>query len=167
MKLRIEVDGQPYLLDLVQNESESRFVLRGAEEISGVASVSEVMPGVFSILLNGRSRTVTVARRGDQLEVVSGGLRRFIRVADARDRIRGERVSSLAGPAEIRALMPGKVVQVLVQPGAKVEAGQGVIVVEAIKMQNEMKAPKAGTVARIETEEGATVAAGQRLLIIE
>ena len=71
------------------------------------------------------------------------------------------------GAAEIVSPMPGKIVRVLVQPGDKVEAGAGIIVVEAMKMQNEMKAPKAGIVVSINAEEGATVNAGDVLAVIE
>jgi biotin carboxyl carrier protein len=71
------------------------------------------------------------------------------------------------GAAEIVSPMPGKIVRVLVKPGDKVEAGAGVVVVEAMKMQNEMKAPKAGTVVSIEVTEGATVNAGDVLAVIE
>jgi biotin carboxyl carrier protein len=71
------------------------------------------------------------------------------------------------GAAEIVSPMPGKIVRVLVEAGAQVEAGAGVIVVEAMKMQNEMKAPKAGVVVSVQTEEGATVNAGDVLAVIE
>ncbi|HEV2827178.1 MAG TPA: biotin/lipoyl-containing protein, partial [Pyrinomonadaceae bacterium] len=72
-----------------------------------------------------------------------------------------------AGAAEIVSPMPGKIVRVLVEAGAKVAAGSGVIVVEAMKMQNEMKAPKAGVVISINANEGATVNAGDVLAVIE
>lgn len=71
------------------------------------------------------------------------------------------------GSAEIVSPMPGKIVRVLVEAGAKVEAGTGIIVVEAMKMQNEMKAPKAGVVVSINAEAGATVNAGDVLAVIE
>jgi biotin carboxyl carrier protein len=63
--------------------------------------------------------------------------------------------------------MPGKVVRVLVEAGQAVEAGQGVVVVEAMKMQNELKSPKAGAVAEVRVEPGATVNAGDVLVVIE
>jgi biotin carboxyl carrier protein len=72
-----------------------------------------------------------------------------------------------AGAAEIVSSMPGKIVRVLVQPGDRVEAGAGIIVVEAMKMQNEMKAPKEGMVVSINAEEGTTVNAGDVLAVIE
>ncbi len=71
------------------------------------------------------------------------------------------------GAAEIVSPMPGKIVRVLVEAGSHVEAGAGVIVVEAMKMQNEMKAPKAGMVVSIKVDEGATVNAGDILAVIE
>jgi len=71
------------------------------------------------------------------------------------------------GPVEVRAQMPGKVIKVLVAPGDTVEAGQGLVVVEAMKMQNEMKAPKGGKVARLHAREGATVIAGEPLVVVE
>jgi biotin carboxyl carrier protein len=63
--------------------------------------------------------------------------------------------------------MPGKVIKLLAEKGTAVQAGQGLIVVEAMKMQNEMHSPKDGVVARIHVAEGATVAAGQTLIVVE
>ena len=71
------------------------------------------------------------------------------------------------GRLDIAAPMPGKVVRLLVSPGDSVEAGQGLVVVEAMKMQNEMKSPRSGRVAEIKTKVDATVKAGEVLLVIE
>jgi biotin carboxyl carrier protein len=71
------------------------------------------------------------------------------------------------GSAEIVSPMPGKVVRVLVAAGAQVEAGDGIVVVEAMKMQNELKSPKAGLIVSINCEAGATVNAGDVLAVIE
>jgi|ERR1043166_3955275 biotin carboxyl carrier protein len=70
------------------------------------------------------------------------------------------------GAARIAAPMPGKVVRVLAESGSQVEAGQGIVVVEAMKMQNEMKSPRAGTVT-LNVEVGATVNGGDVLAVIE
>jgi biotin carboxyl carrier protein len=69
--------------------------------------------------------------------------------------------------AEILAPMPGKVVRVQTEAGASVEKGTGVVVVEAMKMQNEMKSPRAGVVVSINVKPGDTVNAGQVLAVIE
>jgi biotin carboxyl carrier protein len=63
--------------------------------------------------------------------------------------------------------MPGKVIQVLVAVGDTVEAGQGLVVVEAMKMQNEMKSPKAGRIVEVKTKRDAAVAAGDVLVVVE
>ena len=93
----------------------------------------------------------------------------FLRVGvfDPRES-RGRRsAAGASGPQAIASPMPGRVIRVLVEPGQEVAAGEGVIVVEAMKMQNEMKAPRAGRVAAVKTAAGATVSAGDVMLVIE
>jgi biotin carboxyl carrier protein len=176
LKLRIEVDGEDYSLDLQRNGAASEYRLevrhagvggQGIRNSSGTASVVEVMPGLFSVLLSGRSFTVYVVPNGATLEVSTGGERHVISIADARDRSSKNKKVTAAGPLELRAQMPGKVIKLLVQVGTAVEAGQGLIVVEAMKMQNEMKSPKKGIVSRIHVVEGATVVAGEALIVVE
>ena len=82
--------------------------------------------------------------------------------------LRGRRATAdSSGTHAVTAPMPGRVIRVLVGPGQEVAAGEGLIVVEAMKMQNEMKAPRAGRVAAVKTIAGATVSAGDVLLVIE
>jgi biotin carboxyl carrier protein len=71
------------------------------------------------------------------------------------------------GPRAVRAPMPGRVVRVLVAPGDDVEEQQGVVVIEAMKMQNELKAPKAGRISRVAVRIGDAVAAGALLALVE
>ena len=108
------------------------------------------------------------AAPGESLEIVLRGHSYEVVIIDPK-RLRSGQSSAAhhAGAAEIVSPMPGKIVRVLVEAGANVEAGAGVIVVEAMKMQNEMKAPKAGVVVSINAEEGATVSAGDVLAVIE
>ncbi len=73
---------------------------------------------------------------------------------------------SLEGPQRIDAPMPGKVVRVLVKQGDEVQEGQGIIVVEAMKMENELKSPKAGRVLELQAQEGAAVEAGAKLAVV-
>lgn len=167
MKLRITLDGQPALLDLGKSETGTTYNLEGALSAQGEASIIEVSTGVFSLLLGRQSFTVYTSRNQDSLEVWAAGTRHRIAVADLRDRPAGEQPESASGPRELRAQMPGKIVAILVQPGESVRAGQGLIVVEAMKMQNEMKSPKDGTVSTIHVSQGATVSAGAKLLVVE
>jgi biotin carboxyl carrier protein len=105
---------------------------------------------------------------GERFEVVLRGRSYTIGLIDPK-RLRSGQSSAAhhTGAAEIVSPMPGKIVRVLVEAGANVETGAGIIVVEAMKMQNEMKAPKAGVVLSINAAEGATVNAGDVLAVIE
>ena len=105
---------------------------------------------------------------GESFAIVLRGRNFDLSVIDPK-RLRSGQSSAAhhSGAAEIVSPMPGKIVRILVAAGANVEAGAGVIVVEAMKMQNEMKAPKAGVVVSINAAEGATVSAGDVLAVIE
>ena len=127
------------------------------------ADVRQPEPGVYSVLLDGR---VYEARVEPGAVVVNG--RRFeIEVRDPRTWTGARRAAGHARAEQVTAPMPGKVVRVLVGVGDSVEAGQGLLVVEAMKMQNEMKSSKAGRVASLAAREGAAVAAGEVLATIE
>jgi acetyl/propionyl-CoA carboxylase alpha subunit len=168
LKLQIDLDGETYSLELEIENGRIRYSVEGFE---GDASVAETMPGVFSVLVGDRSFLVTLGSgeaAGSDFEVwPNGGQRHAISLADVRDRSSRRAPSSGNGPVEVRAQMPGKVIKVLAAPGASVEMGEGLVVVEAMKMQNEMKAPKSGRVVRIHVKEGATVAAGEPLVVVE
>ena len=81
--------------------------------------------------------------------------------------LRRARQHGLEGVAEIRAPMPGKIVKLLVGEGAEVRANQGLLVVEAMKMQNEVKSPKGGTVRKLAVKEGDAVGSGDLLATVE
>lgn len=105
---------------------------------------------------------------GELLEAIVGPDQFALTLTDPK-RLRGfgDAAAHADAAARIVAPMPGKVVRVLVEAGAHVEAGAGIIVVEAMKMQNEMKSPKSGTVAAVNVEVGATVNGGDVLAVIE
>jgi acetyl/propionyl-CoA carboxylase alpha subunit len=169
LNLRIDVDGEIYFLGLDAEGDQTRYSIDSSQ---GNASIVETMPGVFSVLVGDRSFLVSVgpggAASGADFEVwASGEQHHEISLADPRDRSSRRAKAAGKGPVEVRAQMPGKVIKVLVAPGASVEIGQGLLVIEAMKMQNEMKAPKSGRVARIHAKEGATVTAGEPLAVVE
>lgn len=167
MKLRFDVDGRNYSLNWKNGNGQAEYTLTGDDIVAGTASILEVMPGVFSILLGTQSFTVHLAPNGNGTETFTAGQHHHISMFDPRDRADRRNQAGHAGPVELRSLMPGKIIKILVELGAAVEAGQGLIVVEAMKMQNELKAPKAGTVSKISIVEGATVAAGESLVVVE
>ncbi len=139
----------------------------GFEHLQPSASVVEVEPGVYSVLIDGRSYEVRVERNSEGLAVTVAGRRFLAEVLDPRRLAGKPRSFGGEGRQHVTAPMPGKVVRLLVAEGDSVEAGQGLLVVEAMKMQNEMKAPKAGRVAALPVGEGATVGAGELLAAIE
>jgi len=128
----------------------------------------EINPMVRSLISENASYDVrTDVQNGEEIIVVNGN-RYVVDVRDPRS-LRGRRDAAvtLDGPKKINAPMPGKVVRVLQAEGSLVELGQGIIVIEAMKMQNELKSPKAGTVKKIYFKEGDTVNAGETLAIVE
>ena len=128
------------------------------------ADVVETEPGVWSVLKDGASYEVRVSGE----EIVPANRHRFVfKIHDPRQWERSSHAADAQGQAVIKAVMPGKIVRVLVAEGDEVSAGQGLIVIEAMKMQNELKAPRDGRVAAIEVKEHDSVNAGARLLTIE
>ena len=128
----------------------------------------EVEPGVFSVLRNG---VVTEARvdevRADGCTVTIGGIRYLFEKVDPRKYSPRNSGALGQGRDSIKAPMPGKVVRVLVKVGDHVEAGQGIAVVEAMKMQNEMKTQHAGRVAAIHVQENDAVNAGTVIAVVD
>jgi len=122
----------------------------------------------FSILVGERSFDFDVVRQNDELIVVSRGIATRVTLQDAVRRLRGSsRREHAGGKAELKAMMPGRVINVLVQEGDEVAAHQGLVVVEAMKMENELKSPKAGKVTVIKIAPGQTVEKGDLLVVIE
>ncbi len=152
-------------IEILSPAPDCRFRL--GENPERTAQVETPEPGVYSVLMDGRSYEARVEEHAGRLVVVIEGYRFEI---DVRDPRRFRRAPGTAGAGvmqTVSAPMPGKVVRVLAAVGDTVEAGQGLLVVEAMKMQNEMKSPRAGKVASISAKEGATVAAGDVLATIE
>ena len=128
----------------------------------------EIAPNTLSILLEGQSFEINVAPSPDGKLKLQNGTQEFIaEVIDPRA-WSGRRHGSVEaeGRQQIVAPMPGKVVRLLVKAGEHVEAGQGLLVVEAMKMQNEIRSPKSGTVERILAREGQPVNAGEVLCVV-
>jgi biotin carboxyl carrier protein len=131
--------------------------------------VRQVGPSSYSILLERRSFDFDVARDGDEVVVASRRGATRVGLADAaRKRHHGGAARGHAGGrAELKAMMPGRVVNVLVAVGDEVALHQGIVVVEAMKMENELKSPKAGKIAEIKVKPGQTVEKGELLVVVE
>ncbi len=133
------------------------------------ADAVEIAPNTISLLLEGHSYEVRIVPFPDGQLKLQTGLQEFTaEVADPRAwRGRKHGALELEGRQQIVAPMPGKVVRVLVKAGDKVEAGQGLLVVEAMKMQNEIRSPKSGVIERLQVKEGQPVNAGEVLAWVE
>ncbi len=125
-------------------------------------------PGVLSLLLGARAYRCILQTGPEGPAVVVEGRQYPYRIDDPRSlRSRRARAQVADGVLPVKASMPGRVVRVLVEAGAEVEAQQGLLVIEAMKMQNELKAPKAGRVIEIRVAPGEAVTSGQVLAMVE
>jgi len=164
MKLELELSGALRPVEVSRDEKGLHFAVDGR---AIDADAVEAAPGVYSILIGGSAFEARVVNTPAGLSVTVGPSEFTVVVRDPRKWSR-----SLAGALEaeghqrVLAPMPGKVVRILVESGATVEAGQGIAVVEAMKMQNEVRSPKSGTVERLLVRENQTVSAGEALAII-
>lgn len=141
-----------------------RYEREGAEPVAGEFEVRALDAGTYWVRIGERSFRVMPGSDG---RVSVNGVSLEMEVFDPRDLRAAGRGASKDGRQEIVSPMPGKVVRVLVAAGDVVEEGQGVVVVEAMKMQNEMKAPKSGKVTDVRARAEATVAANEVLVVIE
>jgi len=167
MKWNMEIDGTKRELERASSAGRELWRIDGG---ATEADAVKVARNVYSILIDGESyeaRVEAIAGKESGLRVVVAGREYAVRVFDPRQwrRYRGSAVEA-EGRQAVVAPMPGKVVRVLVKAGDTVNAGEGVAVVEAMKMQNEVRAPKSGTVDQVSVREGQTVGAGEVLAIV-
>ena len=165
MNVNLRIDGREVQLE-VKEEGAARSFRLGPQEMRH-AQLLQVAPGVFSVLLDGRSYEALVESDTDGAWVSVRGRRLRVEVEDPRRGSRKTGGRRTEGPLQLTATMPGKIVRLLVAAGDQVAAGQGLVVVEAMKMQNEMKAARPGRVVAIPVREGETVSAGAILAVIE
>lgn len=161
----VAIDGKSYRLELERVEAHWQCRLDGREiHVDAVLARRDVL----SILIDGRAYEIKREHTATDVHLWVGSARYSAELRDPRS-LRSRRAGMAAeeGPQRLLASMPGKVVRVLLQEKAAVEAGQGILVVEAMKMQNEIKSPKKGTVQKIVATEGTAVNAGDLLAIVE
>ena len=125
------------------------------------------MPGLYWFNWNEKSIEVSVLMKGQSYSVSIGGHRIPVEILDPRKKLQRAHHRSDAGVSEIRAPMPGKIVRVMAREGESVEARQGLVVMEAMKMQNEIKSPKKGILKKLGVAEGVAVSSGDLLAAVE
>ena len=161
----VQINGKNHRLELERTDKGWRCRVDGRE-----TNVDAISPrhDVLSLLIAGKTYEVKRESSATDIYLWVNGVRYSAEVRDPRSlRSRRDAASNEAGPKKLLAPMPGKVVRVLIHAEQAVEAGQSILVVEAMKMQNEIKSPKKGTVQKIVATEGTNVNAGDVLAIVE
>jgi len=164
MRYEAEIDGRQLSIELEQRDGRIQARVGSREYELQVVSPEA---GVYNFLTDNRVYEANVWAPGpNSLRVLVGGHVFLVSIIDRKHR-RPAAEYLMEGRQNLVAPMPGKVVRVLVAAGDEVELGQGVVVVEAMKMQNEIKSPKTGRIVEIRVVEGATVNANQVLAVVE
>jgi biotin carboxyl carrier protein len=161
----VTIDGRGYRLELARADEGWRCRLDGREiQMDAVLARRDVL----SVLIGGKAYEIKREHTATDMHLWVGSVRYLAELRDPRSlRSRKGAAVDERGPRKLLAPMPGKVVRVLIGEEQAVEAGQSILVVEAMKMQNEIKSPKKGTVQKIVAAEGANVNAGDVLAIVE
>jgi biotin carboxyl carrier protein len=161
----VTIDGKSFRLELERTDARWQCRLDGREvHLDAVLARRDVL----SVLIEGKAYEIKRERTATDMHLWVGGARYSAELRDPRSlRSRKTAAEDEQGPRKLMAAMPGKVVRVLVPEQSNVEAGQGILVVEAMKMQNEIKSPKKGTVQKIVAREGDNVNPGDVLAIVE
>ena len=168
MKLQAEIDGKPHQIQLERRDG---LVLASIGDRSYSLEVRQASSGSMLLIHDSEIFECLVesdAGRQNEFQVYVRNRAYHVGIIDPKRLRSGEAAGGENhGSAKVLAVMPGKVVRVLVEIGSAVEAGAGIAVVEAMKMQNEIRAPKSGTVVTLNATPGATVNAGDVLAVIE
>jgi len=162
VRYSVSIGSNSYDVELSESEGVWRCRLNGRDVPIDFVQINS---DTASILIDGKSYEVRRELGGS----ISVGRDRFeISVEDPRSWQGRKRLdASQSGPQRLTASMPGKVVRLLAREGENVQAGQGIVVLEAMKMQNEIKSPKTGILQKVLALEGANVNPGEVLAIIE
>lgn len=170
MKIEITIDGRPATLEMDDPAASGGACEFVFDSERAKADVRRIEPGVYSVLIGGGNYEVEIEPAGagaDSYFAAVNGRRYAIEVRDPRRLSRSRSGVSAHGRQSVASPMPGKVIRVLVREGDTVEAGQGLVVVEAMKMQNEIRSPKSGRVVSVAVVEGAAVSGGDTLVEVE
>jgi biotin carboxyl carrier protein len=166
MKYEVVVNGARRSVEFTPPMDEASRVAFNVDGRLVEADAIRISHGAYSILLGGRSFEVTAEETSIGLLFHANGREFHVEVFDPRSWRRGRGAGiEVEGRQQLIAPMPGKIVRVLAAVGQQVNAGQGLLVIEAMKMQNEIRSPKSGTVEKL-AREGQTVNAGEILAIV-
>jgi biotin carboxyl carrier protein len=158
------VDGRALRVEVKGKDGRYTVVLEGREVEVDLLDAGR---DFVSLIIDGRSHEAGLERRSSGFTVV---LADDVVTVDLQEAARGEAPSlrrAAGGPVRLQAPMPGRIVRVLVSPGEAAAAGAGLVVMEAMKMENELRAPRGGRVAEVAVREGQAVETGALLVVLE
>ena len=158
--------GREHVVDIVEDAKGGLKVTVDGEVVHADVLASRGEGGAQSISIDGRVIELWLESTPPKLGVIADGQRFFATVESERMRIRAAAKPSGGGEGVLQSPMPGRVVRVLVAEGDEVEAGAPIVVIEAMKMENELTATRAGKVVKVHVAAGATVDGGARLVEI-
>ncbi len=164
MKYEVVVGEDIYTVEI---SDEGRVLFDGTEIAVDFGGLSH--SGLYSLLMNNESFEALVEQHNGIWQVLMRGNLYEVQVIDERSKLLRERSLSLVpetGEVAIKAPMPGMVVAVLVEVGQRVEAGANLVILESMKMENELKAPRAGRVERVNVRAGDSLEQNQTLIVI-
>ena len=166
MKYEVVVNGTRHGVEFTPPDGNTSLVTFSIDGRDVSADAVRISLGSYSILIAGRSLEARVEEQSGELRVRTAGREFRVEIIDPRSWQRGKGAGiELEGRQQLVAPMPGKIVRVLAAPGEQVTAGQGLLVIEAMKMQNEVRSPKSGTLEKL-AAEGQTVNAGEVLAVV-
>lgn len=172
MKAQAQLQGQdPLDLEIRREDEDSLFSItlgRDEEQRGRRVRLISKSGGRWTLQIGSRIEDVLVQRRGDDILIDWRGRSYSVQVFDLRRRLARESITTAgAGAGVLKSQMPGKVVKVLKKEGDSVKAGDGLVIIEAMKMQNELKSPKDGVVKTCKVQEGQSVEGGALLYEID
>lgn len=167
MKFYVDVEGRTFELEFAENDGQLSVEVDGKNLVLDLSQVSQ--PSLYSLLIDNRSYDVLAEAKGDEYDVLIGSEMFHLTVQDEWTR----RLANIqrknlveTGELAVKAPMPGAVVAVEVEVGQDVKKGQGLVILAAMKMENEIKAPRPGQVKSIDVQAGQTVEQGRTLVVL-
>lgn len=164
-------NAKPLVVELVELPSGALEARLDGKPVD--VDVVDVAPGVgraqLSVRVNGRVVDLTTEGTPPEMGAVASGHRSYVRVESERMRSaeQAKKGGAKGGDKAVKSPMPGRVVKVLVAKGDAVQPGQGLLVLEAMKMENEVRAKAAGVVVEVHVAPGAAVEGGAKLVTLE
>jgi biotin carboxyl carrier protein len=164
MKITITIQGTQRTVELTHPGGKPRWQIDGH---SFEVDASEISRGIYSVLVDGNSIEVRIEAHSSQLQVVANGKEYLASIENPRALKKNRAgAAQIEGRQNVTAPMAGKIVRTLVKAGDEVQSGQGLLIVEAMKMQNEIRSPKSGKIERVTVIEGQTVNPGDIVVVV-